>query len=365
MKQPDNTNTTNKKQDIKAMNGQRHAYQATINDPIPKGWDHHRIKEELITGFPTLKYFCMSDEIGDKGTYHTHFYCIFSSRVRFSTMKKHFPEAHIEAAHGNVQSNIDYIRKSGKWADTEKSETCVEGTFEEWGTIPAQKGKRQDMEELYELVKAGYSDAEIIAMNNDYLLLIETINRLRTTLLIEKYKNVRRLDLKVTYISGATGTGKTRGILDTYGDGEVYRVTDYLHPFDNYQCQPVLVFEEFRSSLKISDMLNYCDIYPIELPARYANKYACYEYVFLTSNIPLEEQYPEIQQDSPETWKAFLRRIHEVQIYDEDGTIRVYDSVEKYLCRDEDFHVNFHVIKPGEENPFTQGRENAGETPEE
>ena len=365
MKQPDNTNTTNKKQDIKAMNGQRHAYQATINDPIPKGWDHHRIKEELITGFPTLKYFCMSDEIGDKGTYHTHFYCIFSSRVRFSTMKKHFPEAHIEAAHGNVQSNIDYIRKSGKWADTEKSETCVEGTFEEWGTIPAQKGKRQDMEELYELVKAGYSDAEILAINHDHILYLDKISKTRTTLLIDKFKNTRRLDLKVTYISGATGTGKTRGILDTYGDGEVYRVTDYLHPFDNYQCQPVLVFEEFRSSLKISDMLNYCDIYPIELPARYANKYACYEYVYLTSNIPLEEQYPEIQQASPETWKAFLRRIHEVQIYDEDGTIRVYDSVEKYLCRDEDFHVNFHVIKPGEENPFTQGRENAGETPEE
>ena len=92
-------------------------------------------------GFPTLKYFCMSDEIGIEGTYHTHFYCVFSSRVRFSTIKKHFPEAHIEAAHGSVQSNIDYIRKSGKWADTEKSETCVEGTFEEWGTIPIQKGK--------------------------------------------------------------------------------------------------------------------------------------------------------------------------------------------------------------------------------
>ena len=354
MKQPDNTNTTNKKKDIKAMNVQRHAYQGTINDPIPKGWDHHRIKEELITGFPTLKYFCMSDEIGDKGTYHTHFYGIFSSRVRFSTVKKHFPEAHIEAAHGSVQANIDYIRKSGKWQDTDKAETKVEGSFEEWGTIPTQKGKREDMAELYELVKAGYSDADILAMNNDYILYLDKINKTRTTLLIEKYKNIRRLDLKVTYISGATGTGKTRGILDTYGDGEVYRVTDYLHPFDNYQCQPVLVFEEFRSSLKISDMLNYCDIYPIELPARYANKYASYERAFVVSNIPLEEQYPEVQQDSPETWKAFLRRIHEVRIYQEDGTIRVYDSVEKYLRRDEDFHV----IQPGEINPFIQEAEN-------
>ena len=356
MKKPDNTHTTDGKKDIKALNVQRNAFQATINNPNNphKGWDHHRIKEELITGFPTLKYFCMSDEIGIEGTYHTHFYCVFSSRVRFSTIKKHFPEAHIEAAHGSVQSNIDYIRKSGKWADTEKSETCVEGTFEEWGTIPIQKGKRQDMEELYELVKAGYSNAEILAINNDYILNIDKIDKVRTTLLVEKYKNTRRLNLKVTYISGATGMGKTRSVLDIFGDSNVYRVTEYKNPFDQYECQFVMVFEEFRSSLKISDMLNYCDIYPVTLGARYSNRIGCYEHVYITSNISLEEQYPEVQQDSPETWKAFLRRIHEVQIYQEDGRIRVYDSVEKYLRRDEDFRV----IQPGEMNPFLQEKEN-------
>ncbi len=30
--------------------------------------------------------------------------------------------------------------------------------------------------------------------------------------------------------------------------------------------QDVIVFEEFRSSLKIQDMLNYLDGYPCELP---------------------------------------------------------------------------------------------------
>ena len=75
------------------MNGQRHAYQATINDPIPKGWDHHRIKEELITGFPTLKYFCMSDEIGDKGTYHTGDPAVlFSARMPHGPSRCHLPK---------------------------------------------------------------------------------------------------------------------------------------------------------------------------------------------------------------------------------------------------------------------------------
>ena len=316
---------------------QRYHYQLTINNPFDYGYTHERIKELLITEFTTLQFFCMADEIGEKGTPHTHIFVAFRSRVRWGKIKKAFPETHIEVAHGTIQSNIEYIQKSGKWESTNKAETKVEGTYEEWGTIPTQKGKLADMEELYEMVKNGYTNSEILAINNDYILHIDKIDKLRTMMLQEKYKDTRRLDLKVTYISGATGKGKTRSILDTYGDSNVYRVTDFDHAFDLYKCEPVLVFEEFRSSLKISDMLNYLDIYPMVLPARYSNRYACYTSVFITTNWELEKQYEEVQKNSPESWKAFLRRIHEVQIFNENGTIDIYHSVDEYLKRNETF----------------------------
>lgn len=319
-------------------NIQRHAYQLTINNPLTYGFDHHKIKETLILNFSTLKYFCMADEIGEKGTPHTHIYVCFSSRVRWSTIKKHFNEAHILVPRGTAQSNIAYIKKNGKWENTEKGETRVEGTFEEWGTVPKQKGNIAEMEELLELIKAGYSNMDILNVNNDYILNLDKLDKLRTTYLIDKNKNERRLNLKVIYISGATGTGKTRGVLDTHGDGNVYRVSDYMHPFDHYSCEEVIAFDEFRSSLRISDMLNYCDIYPIQLPSRYSNKFACYETVYIISNWNLEEQYSEVQKDNPESWKAFLRRIHEVRVYAEDGVITTYDSVEKYLNRNQEFH---------------------------
>lgn len=321
-----------------AQNIQRNAFQLTFNNPLDYGYDHHFIKKELVNGFTTLRYFCMSDEIGITGTPHTHLYTVFTSRVRFSTIQKHFEHAHIEIAHGTVRSNIEYIKKSGKWEDTDKAETRVEGTYEEWGTVPTQKGVRPDMEELVELIKAGYSNAEIIEQNNDYVLISDKIDRLRTMFLIDRYKDTRRENLEVIYISGATGTGKTRGVLDEHGDSNVFRVSDYDHPFDSYNCQNVLAFDEFRSQLRISDMLQYCDIYPIELPARYANKFACYETVYIISNWTLEEQYKEVQKQNPETWKAFLRRIHEVQIYNEDSTKEIYNSVGEYLKRNEHFH---------------------------
>jgi hypothetical protein len=110
-------------------------------------------------------------------------------------------------------------------------------------------------------------------------------------------------------LTGDTGAGKTRSVMELYGYTNVYRVTDYDHPFDSYKGEDVIIFEEFRGSLKVADMLNYLDGYPVELPCRYANKVACYTKVYITTNIPLEEQYRNVQSESPGTWKAFLRRV--------------------------------------------------------
>lgn len=317
---------------------QRNSYLLTINNPKEKGYDHSAIKETLIVKFTTLNFFAMADEIGESGTYHTHVYVAFSSRVRWSTVKKAFPEAHIDIAHGTPEENLNYIRKTGKWENTDKAETRVEGTYEEWGTFPTQKGRNMDMQELYEMVKEGYTNAEILEINHDYILQIDKLDKLRGEILKEKFKSTRRLDLKVTYIYGATGAGKTRQILDEHGDPNVYRVTDYRHGFDHYACQPVIAFEEYRSQLPIADMLNYCDIYPIELPSRYSNKVACYSKVYIVSNWALEQQYENVQREYPGTWKAFCRRIHEVVVYNEDKTVTRYNSVEEYLHRDEKFH---------------------------
>ena len=101
--------------------------------------------------------------------------------------------------------------------------------------------------------------------------------------------------------------------MEQYGYSNVYRVTDYAHPFDGYKGQDVLIFEEFRSSLPIKDMLVYLDGYPVALPCRYANKEACFTKVYILTNIPLEKQYCNIQREEPETWDAFCRRIHHVR----------------------------------------------------
>lgn len=313
-------------------------YQLTINAPIEKGYTHQHILNVFRNNFKTLIYLCMADEQGTQ--FHTHIFVVFASRVRFSMLKRYFPESHIEKCKGSVSDNVNYIKKTGKWENTAKQEKRIEGTFEEYGTQPPDsKGRRSDMSELYQMVLDNMTNAEILAQNQDYILQIDKIDKVRTTVLAERFKETVRLDLEVIYISGKTGTGKTRGVLEKNGYSNVYRVTDYLHPFDSYNGQPVIAFDEFRSSLKIKEMLLYCDIYPIELPSRYANKFACYNKVYIISNWILEKQYPEIQKEDKESWNAFLRRIHKVIHYESQQKMVEYSSVQEYMERNMDFRT--------------------------
>jgi hypothetical protein len=167
---------------------------------------------------------------------------------------------------------------------------------------------------------------------------INKIEHVRQTLLEEANKGAYR-QLSITYVWGKTGAGKTRDVMEKYGYENVYRVTDYIHPFDGYKGQDVVVFEEFRSSLRIGEMLGYLEGYPLELPARYLNKKACFSKVYIISNIPLDSQYTKIQEDEKETWKALMRRIGKVKEYSATG-VTEYPNNENFRPINDNTIVN-------------------------
>ena len=303
-------------------NTQARKWTLVINNPLEAGLDHAAIREILHRFAPS--YFCMADEIATTGTYHTHIFLLAPSPIRFSTIKNRFPTAHIEKAYGSAATNRAYILKEGHWADTDKAETSVSGTFEEWGDLPAEKEEAApEMFKLIQDLRAGKSVMEIIEDNPKLAFRIREIETLRQAILEEKYSAENRA-LEVTYLYGASGTGKTRGIFEKHDRKSICRITDYGGRngvrFDAYHCQDVLVLEEFHSQIPISAMLNYLDIYPLTLPARYTDRIACYTKVYITSNIPLEEQYRDIQRYQMETWRAFLRRVQNVIEYLRDGS---------------------------------------------
>ena len=307
-------------------------WQLTLNNPIEKGFCHERIKTELGKLKSTV-YWCMSDEIGTgEETPHTHIFIAFSSAVRFSTLKNLFHSAHIERANGTSQDNRDYIAKDGKWKDTDKGETIIDGSFEEWGDMPLERRGGWNVEvAIHERIQDGATNAEILLEFPDYLRGMRDVEFVRQTLKNEEYRNKWR-DIETVYIWGNTGTGKTRSVMDGFGYSNVYAVNNYKHPFDLYFGENVMLFDEFNSQFRIQDMNNYLDGYPIPLPARYNNKQACYEKVFIISNLDLREQYKNEQNNQPEVWAAFVRRIHKVIRFFPDGTKQEYNTQE-YLAK--------------------------------
>ncbi|WP_458407197.1 replication protein [Anaerotignum sp.] len=294
----------------------------TINNP-----DHHSITEESIIetlNLFQLEYWCYGKEISETGTPHFHIFMVLKTSSRFSTIKRRFPTAHIEDSKGMPAENRNYVSKEGeKWKE-KREKTFIEGSFKEWGILPEGREKKPSkMVQLLEDIKEGLSTQEIIEAMPAFAFKVRDIDILRETYLAEKYQTEER-EVSITYLYGATGTGKTRSIYDKHPAAEICRITNYSKNgvrFDAYHGHDVLVFEEFNSQIPIEEMLNILDRYALMLPARYSDRVACFTTVYITSNIPLEKQYVSVQCDRPETWKALLRRINHVFEYLEDGTV--------------------------------------------
>lgn len=204
---------------------------------------------------------------------------------------------HGEAQRGLNQQASDYCKKDGD-------------IVFKIGVIPEEgKVATSAWDYILGMIEDGATNAEIMRRYPSHFARCKSgIDAMRMELSAEKLNSWR--EVEVCYLWGKSGSGKTRGVIEmTTNPADIYRVTDYKHPFDNYRGQSVILFEEFRSSLKIEQMLNYLDGYYCELPSRYSNKMALWTKVFFCTNIPLDHQFTSVQMNHPETWNAFLRRI--------------------------------------------------------
>ena len=291
------------------MSLQSRKWLITCNNPHDYGYTFDYVKN-VMGSLKNVAYWCYSDEVGEVGTPHFHLFIYKPAPISFDTLKKRFNAAHFDVAKGTCCSNRDYVFKEGKWLSDKKGETNIRDSHFEFGELPVERqGARNDLADLYDLVVGGASDIDIINDNPNFILHLDKFDKVRQAYREKQYSSTFRI-LEVSYIYGDAGTGKTRYVMDKYGYSNVYRVTDYVHPFDYYKGEDVILFDEFRSSIKIIDMLNYLDGYPLMLPCRYNNKVACDTKVYIISNIPLNKQYLNVQKDEKATFTAFLRRIN-------------------------------------------------------
>ena len=254
-----------------------------------------------------LQYATFQREQGENETPHFQFFVNWKNSRYFKWIKEHgLPKGcHFKPMY--VKSTKTKCKNY-----CQKPDGRLSPQFYEVGDFVEERA-RTDLAKMIERITNGETYEEVASDYPTQALMYERqLRSLEQRMLKEKYGNSYR-DVKVTFIYGATRLGKTWYLNEKYELKDVCRVTNYkTGTFESYTNQPVLLLDEFTGKLDITFVNNLLDRYPIDLPARFNNRTACFTKVYIISNLTLAELYKDEQHTMPEVYKAFVERFHDI-----------------------------------------------------
>lgn len=248
-------------------------------------------------------------EVGENGTFHTHMFFQAKRKIEFESLQKIYPGIHLEPTYGTPEQAIDYIYKRGTLSNEEKAETLLCEPVH-WGDYTyeqseASQSKSKIFDEIESMLEDGMTPQDIYAESPKLAFYANAIERTYTA---RKNASIPTIQERTIYYHvGASGTGKTYTLLnleDQYGKGSIYKTPQsWKNIWDTYNFEKVVIFDEARGDcIRYSELLGYLDSYKIILPCRYADKYADYNEVHITTIEPPETLY---DWDNPEVFSNY------------------------------------------------------------
>lgn len=231
------------------------------------------------------RYCIYQLEEGEAGTPHLQGLLIFKSQKSFSSVKLLLPLCHLEQCR-NVAASIKYCSKE-------------EGRLEppvEIGERPNQ-GRRSDLETIANDIVSGTSIMDVA--KNDPAVFVRNFKGLQA--LSNIFHSKRNWEMDVQVYTGTTGTGKTRKAFEIAPNAFWKEKADW---WDGYMGEEDVIIDEFTNDVPIGVLLRWLDRYPLRVPVKGGFVPFVAKRIFITSNIPFEEWYPNARQEH----KLALRR---------------------------------------------------------
>lgn len=230
-------------------------------------------------------------ELGESGTPHIQGCLYFKNQRQFSAIKSTLTTCHIEKTIA-LQKAFDYCSKE---------DTRVRGPWE-IGKRPAQ-GSRSDLYAIgRRIIDDGVSVKEIAETDPDVFI---KYNK-GLTALSSVFQTKRTWLTEVYVYWGSTGTGKTRTAFEKAPDAYWKEKGDW---WDGYIGQPDIIIDEFAHDTPITTLLRWLDRYPIQVPVKGGFVNFVPKRIFITSNIPFDDWYPNALEEHR---LALRRRITEI-----------------------------------------------------
>ena len=209
----------------------------------------------------TAEYAVVGKEVGEQGTPHLQGYIYFKNARSFKSIKKAFPNAHIEVAKGNAQQNQKY---------------CTKGeNYIEYGMCPMQ-GKRTDIDEVRDLIKDTNSMAKVVEIASSY-------QAAKMGEMILKYNEPKRPygPREVIWHWGDTGTGKTYTVYTEHPD--VFCPLSFKW-WDGYDGEKVVLLDDIRGDYcKFHEILMLTGERPFRVETKGGSRQAVYDKIYITS----------------------------------------------------------------------------------
>lgn len=273
--------------------------------------------------------------VSNDNCYHAHIAC-YGNTTTLKKVSDVLFQSHIEPQLGGKEQLKTYLLKEGEYEEKGEQVLCTKGL----DVIKDNQGKRNDLEEIEELLNEGYTPNEIFEISFRYRKYEKMIKseylskRIKETPLIKKMHN--------EYHWGESGTGKTYTYIklcEQYSEDDVYLMNDYSNSgssgggFDKYIDSPakIIVLDEFRGNMPFSQLLSMLDVYSRnQQHCRYQNTYNLWTSVIICSIYPPEEAYKFMVNDTQkenDTIKQFLRRLDLIVYHyiDSNGNYKTFE----------------------------------------
>lgn len=260
---------------------------------IEPNWNNlPKLQKDLETAFSEIgghhfSAICMSKD----GLYHIHNVVTFDSAKRVKRVSDMIGNCHVEEMRGTKEDAEDYIYKRGKFE--EKGEKVL-AVFGDISAIQNNSGSRTDLKQFDE-----------IALKPEFNLnryLLDHCNNERDEKYLEK-RYYRLLadnapqwrNVKVIYVEGKAGSGKTRVATELYPNAFKASVAEKCNfPFDGYKGEKVLILDELRPGVFThAELMQILDGYKLNINVKYGQMVACWDTVIITTAMPLKDWYSD------------------------------------------------------------------------
>lgn len=256
-----------------------------------KDLSHHKAVKNMFVGLETCP---------TSGKYHFQGYIRFLNAKDFKGAKRFFgmDKIHIEEAKGNDQHNYDYCLATGKYDSKEGHVSRIIEKGE-----PSTQGKRTDIECAIDIIKETCKMSEVLDAVPNY-------QACRHAELYLKYKEAPRKvePIKVVWIWGSSGTGKTKQVYDEHPD--VYRPTTFKW-WEGYDGHDTILIDDFRRDYcKFHELLKLLDIYPFRVETKGGARQVQFKTIYITSPYSPTDTY-ETREDLVQLTRRITQIIHQ------------------------------------------------------